>query len=185
MKIYTKTGDDGTTGLIGGHRVKKNDIRLEAYGTVDELNSWIGLIRSCRDMEDVITDLIYIQRSLFSICGHLATDRENAIGEVPVIAAITGEHISFLESGIDRMNSELPVLNNFIIPGGSQFTSYCHVARTVCRRAERRIISLSEFTKIDNNLIIFVNRLSDYLFTLARYCSFKHGVNEIIWKNDL
>lgn len=185
MKIYTKTGDDGTTGLIGGHRVKKTDIRLEAYGTVDELNSWIGLIRSCPNNYSVNQDLIYIQRSLFTICAHLATDRENAIGEIAYISPITEEQSAFIESCIDKLNSELPELSNFIIPGGSQFAAYCHVSRTVCRRAERRILSLAENTHIDKNILIFVNRLSDYLFTLARYCSFKQDVDEIIWKNDL
>lgn len=186
MKIYTKTGDKGTTGLLGGNRVSKNDIRLEAYGTVDELNSWIGMIRSCPDKDDAYqTDLIYIQRSLFTICSHLASDKENAIGELPKLPNITNEHYEFLEHSIDRMNENLPELKNFIMPGGSQFIASCHIARTVCRRAERRIISLSEVSEIDENIIIFVNRLSDYLFVLARYCSYKQNVDEILWNNAL
>jgi len=186
MKIYTKTGDKGTTGLLGGNRVSKDDNRLEAYGTVDELNSWIGMIRSCPDNADTnITDLIYIQRSLFTICSHLASDNQNAIAELPVLPKITNEHFEYLEIAIDRMNENLPELKYFIMPGGSQFIASCHIARTVCRRAERRIISLSKTTTIDENIIIFINRLSDYLFVLARYCSYKQNVNEILWNNAL
>lgn len=185
MKIYTKTGDNGTTGLIGGSRVTKDDIRLEAYGTVDELNSWIGMIRSCPNDDSYTTELIYIQRVLFTICSHLATDAKNAIGTLPQINQLSEEQSEYLEKAIDKMNRELPELNNFIMPGGSQFVASCHIARTVCRRSERRIISLANQTPIDKHIIIFINRLSDYLFTLARYCSFKQGVDEILWKNAL
>ena len=179
MKIYTRTGDDGTTGLIGGPRVKKYNIRLEAYGTVDELNAHIGLLRSL--LEDKQTDLILekIQHKLFVIGANLATEehRELIKKQVPCRES----DIVMLENEMDRMIEVLPPLNHFILPGGSQAASFCHVARTVCRRAERRIVELSEKSEVDTLLIKFINRLSDYLFVLSRKISMDLKSPEILW----
>ncbi len=166
IRVYTKTGDDGTTGLIGGTRVKKYDIRLEAYGTVDELNSHIGLILSTEINDRARAVLTNVQSKLFVIGAQLATD-ENA-GSFKQQNPCTEKDIEKLETEMDLMLDVLPKLNYFILPTGSQGTAYAHVARTVCRRAERRIVELSEKTEVDKNLIKYINRLSDYLFVLAR-----------------
>jgi cob(I)alamin adenosyltransferase len=182
FKIYTKTGDDGTTGLVGGTRVKKSNIRLEAYGTVDELNSWIGLIRT--STTDFITDqnLTSIQERLFVIGSHLATDSSGtSINKIP---SCSGTEINKLEAEIDRMQGEMPPINRFILPGGSISAAQCHVARTVCRRAERRIAELSENTTIDKNIQIYVNRLSDYLFVLSRYFNHLNQISEVFWDSE-
>ena len=176
MKIYTKTGDKGFTGLIGGSRVKKDDIRLETYGTIDELNSWIGMIRSFSSKDIDESELVLIQRTLVNISSHLASDKENTREKMPSLDKISSEQTEYLEKAIDKMNAELPKLKHFVLPGGLQIVASCHIARTVCRRAERRIITLSHKTSIDKEIIIFVNRLSDYLFTLARFFSFKQDV---------
>jgi cob(I)alamin adenosyltransferase len=179
MKIYTRTGDKGTTGLIGGTRVKKNDIRLDAYGTVDELNSFLGVVRSLQ--EDVHADKLLekIQIKLFVIGAHLATDVTISIikKQMPVLDA----DISELENEMDEINEQLPELRNFILPGGCQATAFCHVARTVCRRAERLIVELAEKVEIDPNLIVYINRLSDYLFVLSRKVSKDQKTPEILW----
>ena len=178
-KIYTKTGDDGTSGLIGGTRVGKSDKRLEAYGTVDELNSWIGLIKT-EAVEDAVTSTLeLIQNKLFVIGSQLATDPEKSDlrDKLPCNEA----DIIHLEKEIDRMQNLLPALNNFILPGGSTLAAYTHVARTVCRRAERRIAVLEKDPTIQNTIIVFINRLSDYLFVLARYINFKKGFEETKW----
>lgn len=179
MKIYTRTGDDGTTGLIGGTRVKKYNIRLEAYGTVDELNSYIGLIRSL--MKDYPCDAVLekIQIKLFVIGANLATEiaGEMIKQQVPCRES----DIQFLENEMDRMIEVLPPLNHFILPGGSQANAFCHVARTVCRRAERRIVELSEKSEVDTILIKYINRLSDYLFVLSRKISMDLKTPEILW----
>ncbi len=182
MKIYTRTGDDGTTGLIGGSRVKKYDIRLEAYGTVDELNSYIGVIRSFQADEHADAVLGRIQNKLFVIGAHLATDQ--SIGTVKKQLPCCGSDIEMLEKEMDRMNEVLPELRNFVLPGGCQASSFCHVARTVCRRAERRIVELSEKAEVDANLIKYINRLSDYLFVLSRKVSMDQKAHEILWFPD-
>lgn len=165
FKIYTKTGDKGETALIGGERVLKNHPRIEAYGDVDELKSWIGLIRD-QDIEIVHKrTLLGIQDRLFTIESHLASPDLQLTVNLP---SISEKDIFILEKEIDRMNEELPVLNSFILPGGCVAASMCHVGRTICRRAERRIITLSASENIDNILLKYVNRLSDYLFVLAR-----------------
>jgi cob(I)alamin adenosyltransferase len=183
MKIYTRTGDDGTTGLIGGSRVKKHNIRLEAYGTIDELNSYIGLIRSMQTDEHADKVLEIIQNKLFVIGANLAT--EDTITLVKQQLPCKKTDVELLEMEMDAMNSVLPELRNFILPGGCQASSFCHVARTVCRRAERRIVELSETNEVDPVLIKFVNRLSDYLFVLSRKVTLDQKAPEILWSPDI
>lgn len=179
MKIYTKTGDKGTTSLVGGQRVPKNSIRLEAYGTVDELNSCVGLVRSCKLDAVVAEELMEIQRRLFDVGGNLATDPSNLCVKV----CIREEDIALLEHGIDRMDAEVPPMRAFVLPGGdSQTTSFCHLARTVCRRAERRILDLAAESEVDELLLKFVNRLSDYLFMLSRKVAHDDGIEEMKWE---
>jgi len=181
FKIYTKTGDDGTTGLVGGSRVKKYDIRLEAYGTVDELNSAIGMIRSFKLFADAENYLLEVQNKLFNIGSRLASDEKgNAFTEK---LSITDKHISFLENAIDEMEKELPELTHFILPGGDLAAAQCHVARTVCRRAERRILEFSELEKVQPEIIKYINRLSDFLFVLARKLAAGSGIEEMPWKH--
>ena len=182
MKIYTRTGDDGTTGLIGGTRIEKNHIQLEAYGTVDELNSYIGVVRSLYDDLHADSVLEIIQSKLFVIGAHLATEESDEMikKQLPVEVA----DILLLEDEMDRMIAVLPPLNNFILPGGSKATSFCHVARTVCRRSERRIVELGEKSTVDSNLIKYINRLSDYLFVLSRKISMDLNTPEILWSPD-
>ena len=181
FKIYTKTGDDGTSGLIGGTRVEKFDQRLEAYGTVDELNSWIGLILSGEPEDQIQAVLKLVQNKLFDIGSHLATDFKKTNSNLP---ACTEEDIRTLEEEIDRMQSELPDLKNFILPGGSALSSYAHLARTVCRRSERRINQINTNENVQKNVLVFINRLSDYLFVLARYINYKSGIGETIWNRS-
>ncbi len=179
FKIYTKTGDDGTTGLVGGSRVKKHNIRLEAYGTIDELNAYLGLIHSFK-MEGEVKELItFIQEKLFTIGSKLASDEkgEGITGHLNV----EDEDIVRLEKSIDLFGDKLPELKNFILPVGNQLVGYCHVARTICRRAERRIIELSEHNLIAPNIIQFINRLSDLLFILARKFTFDNNLKETPW----
>jgi len=182
MQIYTRTGDDGTTGLIGGSRVKKYDIRLEAYGTVDELNSYIGVVRSLQTDGHADQVLEKIQNKLFVIGANLASDDSSGIikKQMPCNEA----DIEMLEKEMDELFTVLPKLNNFILPGGCQASSFCHVARTVCRRAERRIVELSEKSTVDSTLIKYINRLSDYLFVLSRKVSMDQKAPEILWSPD-
>lgn len=182
MKIYTRTGDDGTTGLIGGTRVKKYNLRLEAYGTIDELNSYIGVVRSLQTDTHADEILEKIQNKLFVIGANLAT--EDLTGLVRRQLPCRDTDIELLEKEIDLMNEVLPELKNFILPGGCQASSFCHIARTVCRRAERHIVELAEKADIDPLLIKYVNRLSDYLFVLSRKVSLDQKVPEILWSPD-
>jgi len=185
MKVYTKTGDDGTTGLFGGTRVPKHHIRIDSYGTVDELNSWLGLIRDQKINEIHQQQLIVIQEHLFTVGAILATDPEKEIlknGEERLkITKVGLSEIKFLEQAIDEMDGELPQMTHFILPGGHTTVSYCHIARTVCRRAERIATLLYESEPFDTNVIMFLNRLSDYLFVLARKLSYNLHANEIKW----
>jgi len=182
MQIYTRTGDDGTTGLIGGSRVKKYDLRLEAYGTIDELNSYIGVVRSLQNDEKADKVLEKIQNKLFVIGANLASDEASVMikKELPCKEA----DVLLLEKEMDRLFTVLPRLNNFILPGGCQASAFCHVARTVCRRAERRIVELSEKNEVDSILIKYINRLSDYLFVLSRKVSMDHKAPEILWSQE-
>lgn len=185
MKIYTKTGDKGKTSLFGGTRVPKHHIRIDSYGTVDELNAHIGLIR---DQEiDAITksNLLKIQHELFTIGAMLATpaDKEKLkSGKDRLnILKTNATAVTFLENEMDRMNIELPEMTHFVLPGGHTTVSYCHIARCVCRRAERLATQLSEQEEIDTHILIYLNRLSDYLFVLARKLTFQLKVEEIKW----
>ena len=181
QKIYTRKGDTGQTSLIGGRRVLKSDLRVEAYGTVDELNSFAGLVHDHLENSSYKNALKKIQDALFVIESLLASDDEESTKALPSLGE--GE-IVFLENEIDRMNINLPELNNFILPGGHPHVSHCHIARTVCRRAERRILALSETCTISPEVLAFVNRLSDYLFVLSRKINFDEQNSEIFWDNS-
>lgn len=179
MKIYTKTGDKGQTSLIGGTRVPKDDIRIEAYGTVDELNSWLGVIRdSLKGDKEKQEFIIGIQDKLFTIGSHLASDPEKSKMKLP---QITDEHVAVLESKMDEIDKEVPPMKNFVLPGGHIIVSYCHVARCVCRRAERCVITLSQTAPVEEIIIRYLNRLSDYLFMLSRKMSVELLAKEIPW----
>ena len=185
MKIYTKTGDKGTTALFGGTRVPKHHIRIESYGTLDELNSHLGLIRD-QDINQKYKDIIIdIQDKLFVIGAILATDPEKAIlknGEERLnIEKISPKNIALLEKEMDTMNEELPPMTHFVLPGGHQTVSFCHIARCVCRRAERLASALNDLEPFEANALTYLNRLSDYLFVLARKLSFDLQANEIKW----
>ena len=185
MKIYTKTGDKGTTALFGGTRVPKHHIRIESYGTVDELNSHLGLIRD-QDINPHYKDLlIHIQDRLFTVGAILATDPEKNIlkngKERLNIPKISVQDIERLEQEMDAMNEALPPMTHFVLPGGHQTVSFCHLARCVCRRAERLVVELNDQEAIDNNIIKYLNRLSDYLFVLARKLSKELEAEEIKW----
>ena len=179
MSVYTKTGDDGTSGLIGGTRVEKYDLRLESYGTVDELNSWIGLIR-IQSIDQPTNDLLRaVQNNLFVIGARLATDlaKTDLSEKLPLKA----EEILHLEKEMDRILDLLPPMEHFVLPGGSRAVSYCHLARTVCRRAERRVCQLAKEVPVPADLIRYLNRLSDYLFVLSRKVAVDEGIDEVQW----
>lgn len=174
--VYTRTGDKGRTSLVGGTRVSKTDIRLEAYGTIDELNSNLGMLRSLCPEGHEKDFILKTQNLLFSVGGYLATDRSKI--ELNSSCIISESMVTEIEKEIDLIDSGLPELKNFIIPGGSQAASFCHICRTVCRRAERIILHLAEETEIDEKLLSYINRLSDYLFVLSR------KLNQITENND-
>lgn len=185
MKIYTKTGDKGTTALFGGTRVPKHHLRIECYGTVDELNSHIGLIRDQKINTNSKKELLKIQHELFTLGAMLATPPEketlNNGKERLNIPKINDDSVIFLENMIDKMNENLPPMTHFILPGGHPSVSYCHIARCVCRRAERLCVALEEQETINNAILRYLNRLSDYLFVLARKLSFELQVEETKW----
>jgi len=178
MKIYTRTGDDGTTSLSGGKRVPKHHIRIEAYGTVDELIAWIGMLRSNKENSERKEILIYIQDQLMISAAALARDSQN-----PATRNFDPdpESVSVLEREIDRMEELLPTLDSFILPGGSIAVSNCHIARCVCRRAERAVLRLNENEVTPEMVRKFLNRLSDYLFVLSRIIALESGNEEIKW----
>lgn len=185
MKIYTKTGDKGTTALFGGTRVPKHHIRIDSYGTVDELNSYIGLIRD-QDINTHYKDiLINIQDKLFTVGAILATDPEKAVlkngKERLNIPKISDEDIALLETEMDEMESHLSPMTHFVLPGGHQTVSFCHIARCVCRRAERLASALNELEPFHSNTLTYINRLSDYLFVLARKLSNDLHADEVKW----
>lgn len=185
MKIYTKTGDKGTTALFGGTRVPKHHIRIESYGTVDELNSHIGLIRDQDIYEHYKEVLVHIQDRLFTIGAILATDPKKTIlksgKERLNIEKISSKNIEYLEQEMDMMNDALPPMTHFVLPGGHQTVSFCHIARCVCRRAERLASALNDLEPFEANALTYLNRLSDYLFVLARKLSSDLQANEIKW----
>ncbi|WP_222984654.1 cob(I)yrinic acid a,c-diamide adenosyltransferase [Flagellimonas meishanensis] len=179
MKIYTKTGDKGTTALFTGKRVPKHHIRIESYGTIDELNSFLGLIRDQEIDEHAKNIIVLIQNKLFTVGSILATEpkKDNRLK----IPRISDEDIVLLEKEMDKMNEELPEMTHFILPGGHPTVSYCHIARTVCRRAERMISYLHEDEPVPDTLLSYINRLSDYLFVLARKLSKDLKAKEVKW----
>jgi cob(I)alamin adenosyltransferase len=178
-KIYTKKGDKGETSLIGGSRVEKSDLRIEAYGTLDELNSFIGLIRDFSVDQEQKDTIGKIQSHVFIAESIYAADSETSLESLP---KLTEQDIELLEHEIDHMNEHLPELKNFIIPGGHPVVSYCHIARTVCRRAERLLVKLHLNDPHHELVNKYINRLSDYLFVLARFVGRELGVGEQIWK---
>lgn len=185
MKIYTKTGDNGTTALFGGTRVAKHHIRIESYGTIDELNSWLGLIRDQEIDAHSKNMLEVIQDKLFTVGAILATDPEKATlksgKERLTIPKIDLKDIELLENEMDAMDEKLPPMTHFILPGGHTTVSYCHIARTVCRRAERMATLLNANAPFDVHVLMYINRLSDYLFVLARKLSSDLKAEEIKW----
>ncbi len=179
MKLYTKTGDKGQTSLLGGKKVPKSNLRIDAYGNVDELNSFLGLLKDHKDVEARIGNQFYwIQENLFSIGSLLATEQGFTGFDLPQVTEV---EIKQLEVWIDKYSAELPELKNFILPGGHEVISLCHVCRTVCRRAERSIVALSEEEEVDDMLIKFMNRLSDYFFVMARKMAHLLNVPETPW----
>lgn len=186
MKIYTKTGDKGKTSLFGGKRVPKYHIRVEAYGTIDELNANIGLLHDQIVDEETKANLFKIQNELFVIGSTLATPPENEklkSGKDRLqIDKINTQQIKFLEKEIDQMNTSLPEMTHFILPSGHPTVSYCHIARNVCRRAERRVVELAIASYVNETIISYLNRLSDYLFVLARKLTQDLNVEEKLWK---
>lgn len=178
--LYTGTGDAGTTSLVGGERVMKNSVRLEAYGTVDELSSALGAIASDKECNaEVRGQILNVQNELFNVGCYLATDPKD---EKPLCRSLAAGRISELEGWIDALDEQTPKIRAFVLPGGCELASKAHMARVICRRAERRILDLSEESYVDPAVVKYINRLSDYLFIAARYFNFLQGVDEIVWK---
>lgn len=176
-KIYTRTGDDGTTGLGDGSRVPKDDHRVEAYGTVDETNSAVGMVLACPDLPDaVVSCLTRVQHELFDLGGELC---------VPGFVAVGDEHVNRLERQLDQFNADLPPLKDFILPGGGQAAAACHMARTICRRAERRVMTLGRSETINPAGLRYLNRLSDLLFVIARVLARATRGEEVLWQKNL
>lgn len=179
MKIYTKKGDKGKTGLIGGTRVSKASLRIESYGTVDELNSWLGVIRDGEINSMYKEQLIEIQDRLFTVGSSLACDPEKSTMKIP---DLLNEDVQLLERWMDEMDQELEPMRSFILPGGNQTSSFCHVARCICRKAERNVVDLRESEFVAELVLTYLNRLSDYLFVLARKIAKDQEVNDHPWK---
>jgi cob(I)alamin adenosyltransferase len=177
FKIYTKTGDKGTTALFGGRRLPKHDLRIEAYGTVDELNVYVGLVRDVTSDEAIRNLLKDIQDRLFTVGATLATDPEKQLSTPDLHSS----DIEVLEKAMDDMDTELPALKNFILPGGHTTVSYCHLARVVCRRAERLTVALNEAESVDEMVLKYLNRLSDYFFVLSRKLAKDLKAEEVVW----
>ena len=178
MKIYTKKGDEGKTSLIGGTRVSKHHTRIEAYGTIDELNSWIGLLRDQPEYKDQNNLLLEIQDRLFTLGSLLAADPQKSKMTLPQLSE---KDVEVLEQAIDMMEQTLPEMKSFVLPGGNSLISYCHITRCVCRRAERLVVHLDEQEPIDALILKYVNRLSDYLFVLSRWMAQQSGAIETPW----
>jgi cob(I)alamin adenosyltransferase len=178
MKIYTRTGDDGNTSLAGGRRVPKYNLRVEACGSVDELLSWLGLLRDLKENSSRRNTLLYIQDQLMRCAVTLATEKA---GEEGAKHLPDKTSVSLLESEIDKMEAKLPKVRNFILPGGSVLVSYCNIARSVCRRTERAVVNLNNAEEVPDIVVKFLNRLSDYLFVLSRLISLELDNKEISW----
>lgn len=183
MKIYTKGGDQGETSLFSGTRVAKHHLRIDSYGTLDELNAYIGLLRDQKAAAEHKDFLIFVQDRLFNIGSHLATesDKEKAVQKLP---KLQDDDVERIEDEIDQLNEDLPPMTNFILPGGHTTVSYCHIARCVCRRAERLVTELHQEVDFDETILKFINRLSDYLFVLSRKLSKDLDCEEIKWIPD-
>ena len=182
MKIYTKTGDQGTTSLFGGKRVSKADLRIDAYGTVDELNSWVGVLRDMEINAARKNILLSIQDRLFTMGSMLATEPGNTKVKIPIL---TEEDVLLLENEIDSMETALTPMRSFVLPGGHPSVSFCHVGRTVCRRTERLVIGLHQIEPVEPLIIKYLNRLSDYLFVLSRKMTDELKAEESPWKPRL
>lgn len=181
-KVYTKTGDSGVTSLISGKRVPKHDIRIKAYGTIDELIVWLGLIRDITTTTDIKATLLEIQKQLMTIAAELSVESEK---ELPKnLIPIQPNAVKHIENKIDILAAELPLLKNFVIPGGHVLISYAHLARCVCRRAERYVTELDEEVSVSSTIIAYMNRLSDYFFTLSRTFALELDVEEIKWSGN-
>ncbi len=180
MKIYTKTGDTGKTSLVGGTRISKGNLKIESYGTVDELNSWIGVLRDLPANEARKDNFKEFQDRLFTIGADLASESE--IVKQKKVPDLFDTDVELLEKAIDEMNEEIQALRAFVLPGGDIAVSYAHVTRTVCRRAERNIIRLSEVEEVNELVIKYLNRLSDYLFVVSRKITQELGTEEVAWK---
>lgn len=178
MKIYTRTGDDGTTSLAGGRRVPKDHLRTEAYGSVDELISWVGLIRDLTEDKKRIDFLVNVQNNLMRCAAALVTEKDDPATKKYLPDT---DCLSLLENEIDLIEAKLPVIKNFVLPGGNVLVSYCHIARCVCRRAERAVIRLNNSEEVPELVYKFLNRLSDYLFVLSRMIVLELDIEEITW----
>lgn len=183
MKIYTKTGDNGDTGLFGGGRVPKNSPRIDTYGTIDELNSYIGLAAAEVADEEIKELLVSIQSRLFTVGSDLATPLTEK-NEKLNITRVPESYYIYLEKSIDKFDEKLDTLKNFVLPGGSKGAALLHVCRAVCRRAERKAVALKDLEKVNNNIIIFLNRLSDLFFVLARYENANLNIPDTLWDKD-
>ena len=181
MKIYTKKGDEGNTQLLGGSMVKKNHIKLECYGTIDELNAFIGNIYDQKISEFHKEILLKIQNQLFNLGSCIAFDGKKENIKLP---NVTENNIEMLEKAIDKMDASLPILKNFILPSGLSTVSKCHIARTICRRAERNLVALGEEEEINPLHLKYLNRLSDYLFVLARFILMENDISATEWEKD-
>jgi cob(I)alamin adenosyltransferase len=180
--IYTRTGDKGTTSLVGGVRVAKTHVRLEAYGTVDELSSYLGLLLTYLTENDDLRLVTFVQHKLFCVGSYLATDQTQTA--LRIESQIHDADIQRLEQAIDEIDSQLPPMRGFILPGGSRGAAVCHICRTICRRTERQILRLHESVPVDPKVTTFINRLSDYLFILARKINKLTEIDEIYWDKD-
>lgn len=182
-KIYTTTGDTGVTSLVGGQRVKKTDIRIEAYGSVDELNANIGVLQSIPCLLPSSVEILRrVQNKLFNIGAYLATP--NPEGNITQCPGLSTDDTAKIEAAIDEIDSLLPPLTNFVLPCGTQRAAVAHVCRTMCRRCERRIVALADQTYVDPNVLRFINRLSDFLFVLARFNNVDNQVEEVFWDKN-
>lgn len=180
-RVYTRTGDKGETSLVGGVRIKKSDIRLEAYGTVDELSAQLGMLVSMMEAGEERQMVVRVQNILFNVCTHLATDQS----QTPLYpsARVPEEEVARLEERVNLLMKQLPERQGFILPGGCPAACQAHICRTVCRRAERRIAALAEVATVGTEVQQYVNRLSDYLFVLAKIINYNAGVSEVVWEN--
>ena len=181
MKIYTKNGDRGKTSLIGGKKVSKHDLQVEAYGSIDELNSFMGLLKDYSKNDEINQVLFKVQLKLFTIGSILAQENTSTNSAILEKLNISAKDTNFIELQIDKLEKKLPKLSKFIIPGGHKLVSYCHVSRSICRRAERKITKLSDSVKLDSNILPYINRLSDFLFVLSRYFSKELDIEESYW----